>query len=164
MNASSSVELDDQAGDPPMKPMDSLAFHKARYAEEFAMDEQRWSRIGPCLEMIRAEQRRQGCKLAILDVGCGDGTVSRLFLEAGKVFGVDIVPDLVERAIEKGIEAKTADVTTDGLPFSEGELDAIYAGALIEHLYDSVLSGRMPQGAEGGGAAPAQHSEHRQPD
>lgn len=120
-----------------MKAMNSLGFHKVRYAEEFLIDEQRWSRIRPCLEMIQAEQRKHGRKLAVLDVGCGDGTVSRLFLEAGnKVFGVDIVPDFVERAIEKGIEAKTADVTKDGLPFPEGEVDVIYAGALIEHLYD----------------------------
>jgi hypothetical protein len=27
-------------------------------------------------------------------------------------------------------------VTTDGLPFHEGEIDVVYAGALIEHLYD----------------------------
>ena len=95
-----------------METMDSLEFHKIRYAEEFVFDELRWSRIRPCLRMIQAEQRKKGRKLTILDVGCGDGTVSRLFLEAGnKVFGVDIVPDFVERAIEKGIEAKTADVT-----------------------------------------------------
>ena len=87
--------------------------------------------------MVQEEQRKIGRKLNVLDVGCGDGTVSRLFLEAGnRVFGVDIVPEFVERAIEKGIEAKTADVTQDGLPFPEGEMDVIYAGAFIEHLYD----------------------------
>jgi SAM-dependent methyltransferase len=87
--------------------------------------------------MIQAEQQRKGRKLNVLDVGCGDGTVSRLFLEAGNhVLGVDIVPEFVNRAIKKGIEAKTADVTKDGLPFSEGEMNVIYAGAFIEHLYD----------------------------
>jgi SAM-dependent methyltransferase len=119
-----------------MKAMDSLEFHKMRYAGEFTFDELCWSRIRPCLEMIAAEQKKRGHRLTILDVGCGDGAVSRLFLEAGKVFGIDIVPEFVEKAIEKGIEAKTADVTKDGLPFIEGEMDVIYAGALIEHLYD----------------------------
>jgi SAM-dependent methyltransferase len=117
--------------------MDSLEFHKTRYGEEFVFDELRWSRIRPCLRMMQEEQRKRGCKLNVLDVGCGDGTVSRLFLEAGnRVLGVDIVPEFVDRAIEKGIEAKTADVTKGGLPFPEGEMDVIYAGALIEHLYD----------------------------
>jgi len=117
--------------------VNSLEFHRTRYAEEFVFDELRWSRIRPCLEMIQAEQQRKGRKLNVLDVGCGDGTVSRLFLEAGNhVSGVDIVPEFVDRAIEKAIEAKTADVTKDGLPFSEGEMDVIYAGAFIEHLYD----------------------------
>ena len=116
--------------------MDSLEFHRTRYAEEFVFDELRRARIRPCLRMMRGEQRKRGRKLNVLDVGCSDGSVSKLFLEVGKVFGADIVPEFVERAIEKGIEAKTADVTQDGLPFSEGEMDVIYAGAFIEHLYD----------------------------
>jgi SAM-dependent methyltransferase len=117
--------------------VNSLEFHRRRYAEEFTLEELRWSRIRPCLRMIQAEQRKRGRPLTVLDVGCGDGTVSRLFLEAGhSVFGVDFVPDFVEQAIEKGIEAKTADVTQDGLPFPAGKMDVIYAGALIEHLYD----------------------------
>lgn len=117
--------------------MNHLEFHGVRYSEEFVFDELRWSRIKPCLRMMQEEQRKRKRGLAILDVGCGDGTVSRLFLEAGnRVFGVDIVPEFVERAINKGIQSRTADVTKDGLPFPEGEMDVIYAGALIEHLYD----------------------------
>ena len=120
-----------------LKGMDHLEFHRIRYAEEFVFDELRWSRIRPCLRMVQAEQRVKGHPLRLLDVGCGDGTVSRLFLEAGlRVFGVDIVPDFVEEAINRGIEAQTADVTRDGLPFPGQEMDVIYAGALIEHLYD----------------------------
>lgn len=101
--------------------MNHLEFHRVRYAEEFVFEELRWSRIRPCLRMMREEQRKRGRKLNVLDVGCGDGTVSRLFLEVGKVFGVDIVPEFVERAIEKGIEAKMADVIQDGLPFPDEE-------------------------------------------
>ena len=119
-----------------MKTVNSLEFHRTRYAEEFVFDELRWSRIRPCLRMMREEQRERERKLNVLDVGCGDGTVSRLFLEVGKVFGVDIVPEFVDRAIEKGIEAKTADVVKDGLPFPDKEMDVIYAGAFVEHLYD----------------------------
>ena len=120
-----------------MPARNGLGFHRIRYAEEFVFDELRWSRIRPCLRMMEAEQRRKGLRLTLLDVGCGDGTVSRLFLEAGlRVFGVDIVPDFVEEAANRGIEAQTADVSSDGLPFPRQEMDVIYAGALIEHLYD----------------------------
>jgi SAM-dependent methyltransferase len=117
--------------------VDHLEFHEERYAEEFVFDELRWSRIRPCLRMMDAEQRRKGRPLTLLDVGCGDGTVSRLFLEAGhRVFGVDVVPDFAEQAVKRNIEARTADVAKDGLPFPDEVMDAIYAGALIEHLYD----------------------------
>jgi SAM-dependent methyltransferase len=116
---------------------DSLGFHRTRYAKPFAFDEQRWARIRPCLNWVRAEQERLGRRLTVLDVGCGDGMVSRLFLETGcRALGVDLVPEFAQQAAEKGIETKTADVTRDGLPFSEGEIDVVYAGALIEHLYD----------------------------
>ena len=117
--------------------MDSMAFHRIRYAKRLVFDELLWSRIRPCLMIIETERRKKGCRLAILDVGCGDGSVSRLFLEAGhRVLGIDIVPEFVDEAIEKGIEAKAADVARDGLPLPEGEIDVVYAGALIEHLYD----------------------------
>ncbi len=117
--------------------MDSLQFHRTRYAQKFVFDELRWSRIWPCLQWVEEEQQRHGRRLTVLDVGCGDGSVSRLFLEAGhRVCGVDIVPELVQKAIEKDIEAKAADITKDGLPFANKEMDIVYAGALIEHLYD----------------------------
>ncbi len=114
----------------------SPEFHRERYGGEFVFDDLRWSRIRPCLSMVEAERRRKGRRLRIVDVGCGDGTVSRLFLGAGQVFGVDMVPELVETAMAQGIEARVVDVTADGLPFPADEMDVVYGGALIEHLYD----------------------------
>jgi 2-polyprenyl-3-methyl-5-hydroxy-6-metoxy-1,4-benzoquinol methylase len=103
--------------------MNKLAFHRERYGDKFVFDQLSRSRIVPCLRMIQDEQRRRGRRLTLLDVGCGDGSVSRLLLKAGhRVLGVDLVPEFVERAIEKGIEAKVADVSKDGLPFPEGEI------------------------------------------
>jgi len=55
-----------------MNAVDSLEFHRTRYAEEFVFDELRWSRIRPCLRMIHEEQRKRGHKLNVLDVGCGE--------------------------------------------------------------------------------------------
>jgi len=119
------------------KATDSLEFHKARYGGEFAFDELRWARIRPCVRMVGAERRRLGRPLAVLDVGCGDGTASTLFSEGGnKVFGVDLVPEFVARAKERGIEAQVADVSKDPLPFGAAAFDVVYAGALIEHLYN----------------------------
>jgi hypothetical protein len=70
-----------------VKAAGSVDFHRTRYGEQFVVDELRWSRIRPCLEMIEAERNRRGRPLTLLDVGCGDLTVSRLFLKAGRVEG-----------------------------------------------------------------------------
>jgi 2-polyprenyl-3-methyl-5-hydroxy-6-metoxy-1,4-benzoquinol methylase len=117
--------------------MDSLAFHRQRYANEPVLEEVRWSRIQPCLRMVAEEHHRIGRPISILDAGCGDDTISRLLLEAGhRVWGVDLVPELVQRALEQSMKARTADVGKNGLPFRAGEMDVVNAGALIEHLYD----------------------------
>jgi SAM-dependent methyltransferase len=78
----------------------------------------------------------------ILDVGCGDGTLSQKLCEAGAmVVGVDGSPDMVAAARKRGIDARLADAFD--LTF-EAEFDAAFSNAALHWMKrnpDSVLQG-----------------------
>ena len=77
----------------------------------------------------------------ILDLGCGDGFLSRRIAESGAtVVGVDSSPQMVAAAKEHGIDARC--VNADSLPF-EQEFDAVFSNAALHWMsdHDSVLRG-----------------------
>ncbi|GMV18477.1 MAG: hypothetical protein AMXMBFR56_67010 [Polyangiaceae bacterium] len=73
----------------------------------------------------------------LLDVGCGDGRVGKRFAALGyRVSGIDAAPENVARAADAGIDARLADAS-QALPFDAARFDVVYAGELIEHLFDT---------------------------
>jgi SAM-dependent methyltransferase len=75
----------------------------------------------------------------ILDVGCGDGNFSIMVKEAcqaSKVYGIEATEKGVELAQENGVVASRLDIDSDVFPFEEGSFDAVFAGEIIEHLFD----------------------------
>ena len=79
----------------------------------------------------------------LLDIGCGNGTVTarlRGVLRLDKVDGVDIQAGTLE--VPRWLRLRQVDVDKDSLPYPDGCFDAIYCGELLEHLYnpDNLLS------------------------
>lgn len=73
----------------------------------------------------------------VLDVGCFDGTISKLILDQGnKVYGLDISEPAVKKAQEKGIKAVCGNVE-DPWPFDDNTIDTVFAGEIIEHLFNT---------------------------
>lgn len=73
----------------------------------------------------------------LLDIGCGNGTVTvglRRVLGLDKVDGVDIQADSLEAP--EWLRIVKVDIDKEGLPFLDNSFDAIYCGELIEHLYN----------------------------
>ena len=73
----------------------------------------------------------------ILDLGCGNGLVSK---DLGKVTGVDISPARLSQARRNGLKTIKADVLNTKLP--AGYFDAIIATDLLEHMqrpYDLLI-------------------------
>ncbi|MES2119093.1 MAG: methyltransferase domain-containing protein [Pseudomonadota bacterium] len=65
----------------------------------------------------------------ILDVGCGEGTLTRKIMEGGaSVLGIDNSPEMIAAARENGIDALLMDVTD--MPFA-GEFDAVFSNATL---------------------------------
>lgn len=73
----------------------------------------------------------------LLDVGCGDGRIGKRFADLGyTVHGLDTAPENVQRARELGIAAVEGDAA-DPLPFEDASFDVVFAGEIIEHLFDT---------------------------
>ncbi|HBI43938.1 MAG TPA: hypothetical protein DDY78_13965, partial [Planctomycetales bacterium] len=73
----------------------------------------------------------------VLEVGCGAGELGRLLKERGHyVAGVELVPEAAEAARRHLDHVVTADVETDGLPFTPGSFDAVIFADVLEHLID----------------------------
>lgn len=101
-----------------------------------AAQKQGWAHFAP-LEMITTIPAAQLVKFAgvkagqrVLDVGCGTGVVSVTAGRAGaKVSGLDLTPELLERARQNGqlagvnVEWREGDV--EKLPFADGTFDAV---------------------------------------
>ena len=77
----------------------------------------------------------------ILDLGCGDGSLTERLLERGAiVVGVDASPEMVAAARSRGIDARVMDATR--LTF-DGAFDAVFSNAVLHwiHDQDAVLAG-----------------------
>lgn len=116
---------------PALKPRD---FYEGR--------QQRYPSIGNSHRLAKVASL--ACKYAsgahrILDIGCGDGTFAAEIKQAvgdGEVYGIDISDADVALARKRGVDARVADVDSGRLPFEAATFDLVYAGEVIEHLYD----------------------------
>ena len=77
----------------------------------------------------------------LLDIGCGDGyylyCLSRDLSEKCTLHGIDYSEFQLERAKKKLSEATFKYVNLeDGIPYDDISFDVVYAGELIEHLYN----------------------------
>ena len=73
----------------------------------------------------------------VLDLGCGDGQISRLLAGMGaRVVGVDPTWNQIRVAHERGGGAAYARSGAAALPFADGSFDAVVACLVFEHIDD----------------------------
>lgn len=76
----------------------------------------------------------------ILDVGCGEGTLTRKIVERGAtVLGIDNSPDMIEAARAKGIDAVLMDAAD--MPFA-AEFDAAFSNATLHWVLEKERAAR----------------------
>ena len=72
---------------------------------------------------------------SVLDIGCGDGQISRLLARAGAtVTGVDPTWNQVRVAAERSGGPQYARAAADALPFPDASFDAAVACLVFEHI------------------------------
>ncbi|QAY79568.1 class I SAM-dependent methyltransferase [Sphingosinicella sp. BN140058] len=76
----------------------------------------------------------------ILDLGCGDGTLTRKIMASGAgVIGLDASPEMVEAARAKGVDAFVADAQAldlEGQANRFGQFDAAFSNAALHWMLD----------------------------
>ena len=76
----------------------------------------------------------------ILDLGCGDGTLTQKIVAAGAaVIGLDASPEMVEAARAKGVDAFVADAQAldlEGQAMRFGQFDAAFSNAALHWMLD----------------------------
>lgn len=81
--------------------------------------------------------RHIGPEDACLDLGCGDGGTSGMYLSShAKVYvGVDISEQAVELARGRGLDARVIDDAAV-LPFDDSSFDVVVCSEVLEHLFE----------------------------
>lgn len=77
----------------------------------------------------------------ILDLGCGDGVLTKTLVEAGaEVIGIDASAEMIEAAAARGLEVKT--MSAEHLDF-QSEFDAVFSNAALHWMLqpDVVIAG-----------------------
>ena len=70
----------------------------------------------------------------ILDIGCGDGTLTKKIEERGaRVLGIDNSPEMIEAAVAKGVDAILMDVAE--MRF-QGQFDAAFSNATLHWVLE----------------------------
>src|SRR5690606_25679600 len=80
--------------------------------------------------------------MAVLDCGCGPGTIALDFAEMvapGEVWGIDLDASYVLRAQELAAERTLSNIhfrqaSVYALPFPDQSMDAVFASTLLAHL------------------------------
>jgi len=89
----------------------------------------------------------------VLEVGCGIGVVlEQASRVAGRLFGVDASPRMLEEARERVPAARIARAVGERLPFRDGAFDVAYCRSTLHHVLDpSRVLGEMARVVRQGG-------------
>lgn len=105
-------------------------FYATRYGKNEKPESMRVNLVLKSLNALGPLQR-------ILDVGCGDGSLSAMLARnSEQVAGVEVSMEACRIARSRGVGVTRADVENYAFPFQPESFDVVVAGEVIEHMTD----------------------------
>ena len=109
-------------------------YYETQYGQTQLSDDEQWNtfaKIAPLWKETKSPMR-------VLDLGCGAGAVSEVFVKQGhEVYGLDILSEAVSRAQKKGVHAQQWNLNEGLPPFAE-PFDCMLALDVLEHVFDPL--------------------------
>jgi len=77
----------------------------------------------------------------ILDIGCGDGYITKLISKktSAEPHGIDISGNAVKTARKRGVKAKEADLDEGRISYPKNYFDVVFCGDILEHIYNTEV-------------------------
>ncbi len=106
-------------------------FNTIRYKHDFPFNKIEAVRFANVLKMIGSNKK-------VLDLGCGDGMFSKIISDMGNdVTGIEIAEGAIKKCKKRGIKVYDLDLNSDWQKKLKEKFDVVYAGEIIEHIFDT---------------------------
>lgn len=90
------------------------------------------------LEKWRKSVKRERHTINLLDLGCGSGKITKKIKELGyQAKGLDFSQEAINKALANGIDANLCNLD-EGIDGNSEEFDVVWAGDIIEHVFDPL--------------------------
>lgn len=101
------------------------------FSSEYVIDGQERPRINSILKLI-------GTGKEVLDLGCRDGTISKIIESQGnKVEAVEISEYSINKAREKGLKVYDLNLNGYWADMIDKRYDIVFAGEILEHIFET---------------------------
>ena len=106
----------------------SLSYQQKKFNNDNNIEE---IRIRKILSFIGSNKK-------VLDLGCGNGTISlKIIANNNQVTGVEFAKEAVRQVRNKGIRIYDLSLNTQWSKKIKGKFDVVFAGEVIEHIFDT---------------------------
>lgn len=106
-------------------------FNSYRYSTDFQINKVEELHVDKILSLIGKNKK-------VLDMGCGDGTISKRIKNTGnEVVGIEISNNAIRKAKEKKIKVYDLSLNSDWSKEISERFDIVFAGEIIEHILDT---------------------------
>ncbi len=119
--------------------MDTSRYNEIFYSDIFGKEAEEYYRIQKKKISIILELFGKHPEGRILDIGCGDGRITKLIGKAtgAEMHGIDISRRAVSNSRKMGIKCMVVNIDKERLPYPKNHFDAVFCGDIIEHIYDT---------------------------